>query len=170
LGFRLGRAGVFLPALLRPAAVELRAVLWAVHAGLNAPPAAVPPGRVSVPMEAAAPAAFYRANGYWPAGGLAVRIDMLERVAEEAWKRLGNGPFQPGPDMLALAGCGAEDMAVLLGTLGFRRQLKDGQDWFMAPARKRKPAADAGPRTVGRHRVKVDESPFAGLRNLVQPR
>jgi ATP-dependent RNA helicase SUPV3L1/SUV3 len=170
LGLRLGRVGVFLPALLRPAAVELRAVLWTVHAGLDAPPAAVPPGRVSVPMEATAPAAFYRAIGYWPAGPLAVRIDMLERVAEQAWTRLGEGPFQPGPDMLALAGCSPEDMAALLGTLGFRRRQKDGQDWFWAPVRKRRPVAEAEPHAAGRRRPKADDSPFAGLRNLVQPR
>lgn len=169
LGLRLGRIGVFLPALLRPAVLELRAVLWAVHAGLDAPPVAVPPGRVSVPMETAAPAAFYRAIGYWPAGSLAVRIDMLERVAEEAWKRLGDGPFRPNPEMLALAGCGTEDMIAILGALGFRQRRKEGQDWFTAPARKR-PAAQGRPRADGRRRTRADDSPFAGLRNLVQPR
>lgn len=169
LGIRLGRAGVFLPALLRPAAVELRAVLWTVHAGLDAPPASVPPGRVSVPVETAVPAAFYRAIGYWPAGRLAVRLDMLERVAEQAWARLGDGPFRLGPDMLALAGCGTEDMAAILDTLGFRRRQQDGEERFAAPARKR-PAAKSPPRAAGRRRVKADDSPFSRLRDLVHPR
>lgn len=169
LGIRLGREGVFLPALLRPAAVELRALLWTVHAGLTNLPAALPPGRVSLPAESGVPDAFYRAVGYWPAGRLAIRLDMLERVAELAWRLLRDGPFRPGPEMLTLLGCGAEDMAAVLSAMGFRRRLKEGEPWFYAPLKKQsRPTAELP--TAGRRPAAAADSPFSRLLDLVPPR
>ncbi len=88
LGIRIGRHLVYIPALLRPAAAELSVLLWGVHEEsdpLLPPP---PPGRVSLKREKHEPEGWLRAAGFRPAGNLFVRADMLERLAEMAWKRL----------------------------------------------------------------------------------
>jgi ATP-dependent RNA helicase SUPV3L1/SUV3 len=85
-GIRFGAHSVFLPALLKPAAASLKVLLWSVQAraqdpGLRLPPMPAP-GLVSVPIEAGAPGAFYERAGFRPCGVRAVRIDMLERLAD----------------------------------------------------------------------------------------
>ncbi len=168
IGIRIGRECVFLPRLASGGAVEARILLWTLAHGLDEPPAVLPPGRVSVPVAAEIPADFYLAAGYVPAGRLAVRADILERLAEQAWTLVRNGPFAPGPEMLTLAGCSAADMAGILVRLGFRQQTTDGEERFAVPRRKRRPATPRKPRRPDRS--KRPESPFASLRELVKPR
>ncbi len=160
LGLRLGRESVFLPALLKPAAAALCGVLWAAHRGVTPPPMP-PPGRTTVPVADHIPAGFYQAVGFRPAGRLAVRIDILERLAARAFALARGGSFSVGPDLLNLAGCGAAEMEEILAVLGYRKDGGDDAVTFRpagrgraAPARRRRrPAVD-------------DESPFAKLREL----
>ena len=94
LGIRIGRHLIYIPALLRPAAAELSVLLWGVFEEsdpLLPPP---PAGRVSLKREKHEPEGWLRAAGFRPAGRLFVRADMLERIAELAWKRL-EAPAQP---------------------------------------------------------------------------
>ncbi|MFB3135875.1 MAG: helicase-related protein, partial [Rhodospirillales bacterium] len=108
LGVRLGRESVFMPALIKPRAVEMRGLLWAVNEGLG--DSAVPaPGRVSVPLDKGVPHRFYEAVGYRPLGPRALRVDIVERLAERAWKLSRAGPFAAGPELLSLAGCASEE-------------------------------------------------------------
>ena len=85
-GLRFGEFSLFLPALLKPAQARLLTILWAVHQDrfkLNAPlPTPPTPGLCSVPVETALPQAFYGAAGFRVCGTRAVRVDMLERVAD----------------------------------------------------------------------------------------
>jgi hypothetical protein len=74
------------------------------------------------------PEGWLRAAGFRPAGTLFVRADMLERLAEMAWKRLeaAKGPFEGNEEFLSLAGCSAADLAGILSSLGFQAD-KDGK-------------------------------------------
>ncbi|MEG3619306.1 helicase-related protein [Magnetovibrio sp. PR-2] len=122
LGIRLGRHLIYIPTLLRPAPAELSVLLWGVFEEsdpLLPPP---PAGRVSLKREKHEPEGWLRAAGFRPAGQLFVRADMLERLAEMAWKRLeaAKGPFEANEDFLSLAGCGADDLPGILTSLGFR--------------------------------------------------
>jgi ATP-dependent RNA helicase SUPV3L1/SUV3 len=66
------------------------------------------------------PADFFEAIGYPVRGGLAVRADILERVAAQA-RQLGRaGAFCPAPEMLSLLGLGVEPARRLLLGLGFQ--------------------------------------------------
>jgi ATP-dependent RNA helicase SUPV3L1/SUV3 len=114
LGVTLGRLAVFLPALLRPPEIRLRARLFAVrHAGAYA---AGPEGEPSVPADPTLPTAYYLACGYLPAGRRVVRVDRLEQAAALAARLSRGGSFAP-PDALAtILGCtGAEARGVLSG-------------------------------------------------------
>ena len=174
LGIRIGRESVFFPALTRPGPVEARCLLWSLQAGLAAPPAGIPAGRVSVPRAEGVCAEFYRAAGYVPSGRLAVRADIMERLADQAWDQVRKGPFPAGPELLNLAGCGAEDIGAILKSLGFQQQTVDGEIRF-APARRRKRPGPKGkdtrkakpPRPL---RPREADSPFAALRELVTPK
>lgn len=186
LGIRIGRHLVYIPALLRPAQVELSVLLWAVHAG-EPPLAPPPPGRVSLKKESHQPEGWLRAAGFRPAGTLFVRADMLERIAELAWKKLDKGAFEADVDFLSLAGCAPDDIGPILKSLGFASDAKglfQPHNWRRRPPKsKTKPATKAKqkPRPAARKSVSkpknkppakpvskpIDpDSPFAKLQQL----
>ena len=83
------------------------------------------------------PEAFYRAFGYHVCGPRAVRIDMLERLADLirpllAWRAnrdpeatppkgsTGDGGFTATPEMMSILGCSPEELGKVLKALGFR--------------------------------------------------
>ncbi len=143
LGVRFGAHHIFVPTLLKPAPSQLLALLWALkHADLDVPglvevPQLSASGRTSIPVDPAVPPALYRVVGFRVCGPRAVRIDILERLADQirplvAWR--------PGPDagdpppgavpqgggflvtvtMTSLLGCSGEDFAAVLTSLGYR--------------------------------------------------
>jgi ATP-dependent RNA helicase SUPV3L1/SUV3 len=116
-GVTLGRLAVFLPALLRPEAMRLRARLFAVRLGRPAEPG--PDGALSVPHDPQRPAAFYLACGYLPAGPRAVRLDRLERAAAIASRLSRAGPFVPPRDLAPVLGCRPEDVPPVLTAIGY---------------------------------------------------
>ena len=67
---------------LKPAPTRLRLVLWSLKMGLQEFPEAPPPGLVTVPAGSSAPRGFHSMSGYRAAGERAIRIDMLERLAD----------------------------------------------------------------------------------------
>jgi ATP-dependent RNA helicase SUPV3L1/SUV3 len=166
LGIRIGRHWVYLPDLLKPRAVALRGLLWGLRNGADlAPP---PPGRVSLSIDAAAPAGFYEALGYARFGALAVRCDMVERLASLAWGLARKGPIaltgETGAGLMSLAGCGADEMAEVLAGLGYRG--KPGKDGVLRFGRARPLRVKSKP-AAGKKRGKVNkDSPFAALRDL----
>ena len=100
---RFGAFNIYFPALLKPASAELALTLWALKEGaahgldLEALPEPPRPGLTSLPVDKAVPEAFYRVAGFHVCGPRAVRIDMLERLADQirplvAWRA---GPGQP---------------------------------------------------------------------------
>ena len=82
IGVRAGRFGLFSPAALKPRAMALRAMLWAVARRVP-PPELPPPGLVSLPLPPAWPAGFAAAMGWFDAGPVLLRLDVAERVAAE---------------------------------------------------------------------------------------
>jgi len=124
LGVRFGAFSVYLPVLVKPAAAKLKALLWAVHQDMTDIPPPPPAGLTSLQAEASVPGGFYEAAGYRVCGPRAVRIDMLERVGEiiRSKGRGGKMPesFAITPDLMSVLGCGEEDLAQILRSLGFR--------------------------------------------------
>jgi ATP-dependent RNA helicase SUPV3L1/SUV3 len=81
-GVRFGQYTIFLPALLKPAPTRLRLVLWSLAKGFQEFPESPPPGLVTIPNVPGVVDGAYAMSGYRPAGTRAIRIDMLERLAD----------------------------------------------------------------------------------------
>ncbi len=160
LDVRLGMESVFLPSLLKPASRSLRGLLWCLHRGL--PVCAAPPaGAVTVPMAPGCPAGFYEAVGFRPLGGLAVRLDTLERFSAEIRHLARSGPFAASQAPSARFGLSPSDAGTILEALGYRPETgEQGLVYRMAPRR----PSDHRPRRSERS----ETSPFAALRSLTR--
>lgn len=119
---RLGPILVFIPALNKPAAVRLRALLWSVYEGAELPAGVPNDGIVSAKVdEAAVNKAFYQAIGYPVFGGRAIRIDMLDRVICAVYDGAEKGKFQAKHEMAEWLGCGIEDLYAVLSAMGHKK-------------------------------------------------
>ena len=121
-GVRFGQYTVFMPALLKPAPTRLRLVLWGLAQGLESFPESPPPGLVTIPAVEGVPHDHYRLAGYHPAGARAIRIDMLERLADLLRAQDARGGFEATPDMLSITGLTLEQFADLMQGLGYRAE------------------------------------------------
>ncbi|MES1990039.1 MAG: helicase-related protein [Pseudomonadota bacterium] len=132
-GVRFGGYSIFMPMLLKPAPARALLILWALSrkdvadpfSDLPQPPTA---GLTSVPAVPDAPQGFYDALGFRVSGGRAVRLDMLERIADlirpVITARHYNGGFIVTPAMMSLVGCSGEEFSNLLKGLGYRNRVE----------------------------------------------
>ncbi|MDP4032736.1 MAG: hypothetical protein Q8P60_07795, partial [Pseudorhodobacter sp.] len=119
-GVRFGQFTIFLPLLLKPAPTRLRLVLWSLWNGLDEFPESPPPGLVTIPNVAEVPKAHYTLAGYHPAGSRAIRIDMLERLADILRQKDSRAGFEATPDMLSITGMTLDQFADLMAGLGYK--------------------------------------------------
>lgn len=181
LGIRLGAEWIYFPALLKPAAIALRGLLWWVRNGSGASgsnahrqpqapamPALPPPGRVSMVRDLALPEDWFPAIGYAAAGPRILRIDRFERFAETMRRLARRGPFAPSAELAALAACRREELPLLIAALGYRAEESESGLSFFPHPRRRKPAqATAGPKRRRQRNETPDDHPFAQLRALL---
>jgi ATP-dependent RNA helicase SUPV3L1/SUV3 len=144
LGVRFGAYHVFVPSLLKPGPAGLVTLLWALQNDGKEKPGfgdvvhALAAGRTSVVVDPAFDRAFYKLAGFRMLGRRAVRVDILERLADLirpalAWKA-GNGPRPDGafdgsaflvtPAMMSILGANADDIEEILKGLGYRAEPK----------------------------------------------
>lgn len=170
LGIRIGAQSVFFPALAKPAAVRLRAILWAAFRDQTVPEILAEP--VDRPVLPAARVAkdCWAATGYRVLGSRALRFDQVERLSSALRRRAREGPIAESPDLIHLAGCAGEELAVVLGRLGFRaRQTAEGTVFLP----KRRPGSKGRSNRKGVAKGSAAEprdnsaSPFAALEGLV---
>jgi ATP-dependent RNA helicase SUPV3L1/SUV3 len=121
-GVRFGQFTIFLPLLLKPAPTRLRLALWALGQGLDTIPVSPPPGLVTIPHETDRPEGYYLMSGYRPAASRAIRIDMLERLADMLRGKDTRGGFEASADMLSITGLTLEQFADLMGGLGYKAE------------------------------------------------
>ena len=119
-GVRFGQFTIFLPALLKPAPTRLRLVLWSLWNGLQEFPESPPPGLVTIPNVQEVPKQHYTLAGYHPAGTRAIRIDMLERLADILRQKDSRAGFEATPDMLSITGMTLDQFADLMAGLGYK--------------------------------------------------
>ncbi len=167
LGVRLGAASLFMPALLNPRASRLAARLWAVKAGREMP--ALPDADMrSFHPERNMTEDFCHALGYrrFAAKGakaVAVRVDVLERLSRRAFKLASQGSFAATRELALPFGQGPEDLAVVLGGLGYA--IDRGDDGTTVSLKRgRKPRGKQ--RGKKPPRAPAKDSPFAVLREL----
>jgi ATP-dependent RNA helicase SUPV3L1/SUV3 len=139
-GVRFGQFTIFLPALLKPAPTRLRLVLWSLFNSLQEFPESPPPGLVTIPNIPDVPKSHYTLAGYHPAGSRAIRIDMLERLADILRTRDSRAGFEASGDMLSITGMTLDQFADLMGGLGYKGEKAERAKVKVAPA-KVEPAA-----------------------------
>ena len=142
-GVRFGAHNIYLPLLLKPAPRALAAQLWALsHDGAQSKGFddllhLAGSGRTSIPVNKEIDAALYLVAGYRVCGERAVRVDILERLADLirpalAWREGALGQKPPGAiagggftvvnTMTSLTGAAGEDFASILRSLGYRME------------------------------------------------
>jgi ATP-dependent RNA helicase SUPV3L1/SUV3 len=119
-GVRFGQYTIFLPALLKPAPTRLRLVLWSLAKGFQEFPESPPPGLVTIPNVPGVVDGAYAMSGYRPAGTRAIRIDMLERLADILRGQDSRAGFEARADMLSITGMTLDQFADLMQGLGYR--------------------------------------------------
>ena len=144
-GVRFGAYHIYLPILLKPLPRALATQLWALkHESPDAKGVAdllhlAASGRTSIPADKKTPKTLYRTSGYRICGDRAVRVDILERLADLirpalAWREGvqtlkpdgafdGRGFVVTGA-MTSLTGASGEDFASILRSLGYRMDRK----------------------------------------------
>ncbi len=147
-GIRFGAYHIFMPALLKPAPAELITLLWALkNDGLDKPGygeliPALAAGRTSIVTDPGFERMFYKLAGFRFLGKRAVRIDILERLADLIrpllqWKP-GTAPrpdgaydgrrFTATTSMLSILGATPDDMEEILKGLGYRADSVKAED------------------------------------------
>ncbi len=154
-GMRFGQFTIFMPLLLKPAPTRLRLVLWSLSKGVEEFPEAPPPGLVTVPAKGAGAeiAGFHAMSGYRAAGERAIRIDMLERLADMLRDEDSRGGFEAKADMLSITGMTLEQFADLMQGLGYSAER--GEREKVKPA---EPVADAAQAETGPTETGVAEA------------
>jgi len=121
-GVRFGQFTIFMPLLLKPAPTRLRLVLWSLSNGLAEFPESPPPGLVTLPAAKDAVDGYYAMSGYRAAGERAIRIDMLERLADMLRDKDSRGGFEANADMLSITGMTLDQFADLMAGLGYKAE------------------------------------------------
>ena len=140
-GVRFGAYHIYFPALLKPAPRTLALLLSALknggldQKGYDDLPGLAASGRTSIPIDAEVSKDLYRMVGYRVCGNRAIRVDILERLADLirpalSWRQAMPGEKPAGAfdgrgftvtvGMTSLAGCSGEDFASILRSLGYR--------------------------------------------------
>ena len=143
LGVKFGAYHIYLPLSLKPAPRELALILFALknggvrQAGVTDIPHIVLSGRTSFVVDPEVDTRLYEIAGFKVAGKRAVRVDILERLADiirplialdagrpyagelPAGAAEGNG-FRVTVEMTSLLGCSGEDFASILSSLGYK--------------------------------------------------
>jgi ATP-dependent RNA helicase SUPV3L1/SUV3 len=118
-GVRFGQYTLFQQLMLKPAPTRLRLVLWSLFEDLDEFPEAPPPGLVTIPETKGSPKGYYPRAGYRLAGDRAIRIDMLERLADLTRTQNVKDGFEANSDMLSISGTTLDQFSNMMEGLGF---------------------------------------------------
>jgi ATP-dependent RNA helicase SUPV3L1/SUV3 len=198
-GVRFGAYHIYFPALLKPAARSLASLLWALkhdNVDLQAVSGAqhmASSGRTSFPVDKSLPRDAYRVLGYRQCGERAVRVDILERLADLirpalAWRETSSGEKPGGAfdgrgfvvtqAMTSLTGSAGEDFASILRALGYRMERRPplppkpvvvsepaAAETVLAQGEAEAPVAAS--EAITEHTMSGDPAPSAGLLPVV---
>jgi ATP-dependent RNA helicase SUPV3L1/SUV3 len=147
-GVRFGFYHIFVPALIKPAPAGLMTLLWALqNDGIDKPGYGdvvdlLASGRTSLVTDQGFDPEFFKLVGYRHLGPRAVRVDILERLADLIRPCIffkpggdalpegayGGGRFVVTPAMLSILGATMADMTEVLKALGYRHESVDAAD------------------------------------------
>jgi len=119
LGVVLGRRHIYMPALLEPEALRVRATLFQVRHPSAIP---LPTGPVSLRSGGSADPERDAACGYESLGGLLVRVDAVESLLGTAHSLARQGRLHASASLAHSLRCGPEALPGVLIALGFEKE------------------------------------------------
>jgi ATP-dependent RNA helicase SUPV3L1/SUV3 len=188
LGIKFGAYHIYVPASLKPSPRELAIILFALkNGGVRQPgvtelPQIVLSGRTSFVIDPEVNSRLYEVAGFKVAGKRAVRVDILERLADiirplialDPSKHTGDAPppagaadgngFRVTVEMTSLLGTAGEDFASILTSLGYRVRRTPKP---VTPPEA--PAAEAAPAEAAPAEVPVAETASADSAAAIGP-
>ena len=133
-GVRLGRHTVFMPALVKPRAAHTLALLWrAAHPDAGRPLFLARAGALSMPLNERPSWGEGAAAGYRACGWVAVRLDLVEKVAEAIE---GDAPSDDAA-LARLVGRPVRELPGILNALGYH-QSPEPKRWRRATQRRKR--------------------------------
>jgi len=163
VGARAGRFGVYLPELLKPRAMKLRAQLWAIAHG-SAMPVLPAPSLISIAPPPSWDVGFAAALGWVEAGPVLLRLDIAEKMAAELAYAARRGAVAVPVSLASRLSVKAEQLPAVLRALGMRllppAALEEGMAGPPAPAMMmtRRPV----PRAMAEVPAPIDARPASG--------
>ena len=124
-GLRFGQFTIFVPNLLKPAPTQLRIALWSLLQPIEQFPSVPTPGRVTILNDQKKPDGYFEMAGYYCIGERALRIDILERLADLLRVEDHRKGFEASADMLSITGLTLAQFANVMQGLGY--QVKSGE-------------------------------------------
>lgn len=120
---RLGPVLAFIPALNKPAAVKLRAILWSLWNSKELPAPTPNAGATSVTVTSIdnLDPQFFQSVGYPVYGPRAIRVDMLDRLISAIFDGAEHGEFKAKHEMAEWLGCSIPDLYQVLEAMGHKK-------------------------------------------------
>jgi ATP-dependent RNA helicase SUPV3L1/SUV3 len=169
LGIEAGQFAVFLPALLKPRAAGMRALLWGLWHNTE-PPVLPAAGLVCAPSWDDAAAAL--AMGWVTAGPVMLRLDIAEKMGRELNYLIRKHPVPLPAGLSSRMSLKPEQLPAVLNRLGFRiipsATLADQKYGPPAPPMlaRRKAVKTVAVKPSGEARLPLPDNPFAALASL----
>jgi ATP-dependent RNA helicase SUPV3L1/SUV3 len=162
-GVHFGALHLYVPALLKPKAQALRALLWSVAHGASLP---VLPNGTAAPRDPAVSEEFYAALGFVMLGERVLRVDRLESLTAALRRLARQGPFAATEELAKLAGAPLAELPAMLPALGYRAvaDAAGAVTFHTRPGQLTKRHRPAARRA---HRAEIAaDNPFAKLKEL----
>jgi len=143
LKLRMGPMLVFVPALNKPAAVRLRALLWSIWHDRPLPAPVPHDGATSMTVtDADADSLYYRSIGYPLYGGRVIRVDMLDRLVCAIYDNAKNGRFKAEHKMAEWLGCKIPDLYAVIEAMGHKKIKDPAEEAKPEEQKEKEPAAE----------------------------
>jgi len=128
-GIKIGRYHIFLPRMLKPAAVDLRVKLWKLYYNEDKKNFIPKSGLNFLKNEANKNNKFLLICGFENFNKFYVRVDILERLFLKIIDNTKDGAFKIDSDMINLIGCSKENFYKLLDLMQYKtKKNKDGNE------------------------------------------
>tara|TARA_B100001996_G_scaffold179058_1_gene136707 strand:- start:3522 stop:6008 length:2487 start_codon:yes stop_codon:yes gene_type:complete len=121
LGVKVGRYHIYLPRMLKPAAVDLRIKLWKNFYNISSKIEPPKSGLNFLMNKNKNVKEFLLICGFENFGDLFIRIDILERLFLKVMEKTKNNSFQMNSEMMNLIGCNKENLIILFSLMGYKK-------------------------------------------------
>ena len=161
-GIKIGRYHIFLPRMLKPAAVDLRVKLWKLYYDEDKKYIIPKSGLNFLKNETKKNRKFLLICGFENFDNFYVRVDILERLFLKILENTKDGLFKIDSDMINLIGCSKENFYKLLDLMQYKLQKTrdNNEELFMY-----KPKFIKKGNKKGNFKIKKD-NPFKKLTEL----